>query len=379
MARIGWLIGCTVLSWMVLGWMPLDALAQLGSEGGVAVADDASGAQTTDSAKVPGRALSDTDDSDFCRCAGVASGETVDRIQRELDGQLNSEGMEFSGVALSQVVAALQDDYQIPIQLDVPALDNAGIGPDEPVSIKLQNISLRSALRLLLKQLQLTYVIENEVLTITTPEEAESRLLTCVYDVRDLIDDAGAKHGVDSLRDAIVSCVATETWAENGGGEADIHMLPQRLFVISQTQAVHEEIRALLRAIRETIADDRHSSTPSTANSNAIVTRHYTVYFGEGDGATDFQKRIVELINRLTPNAAWDAPLADGQAPILTALPDRLVVRHTLSVQDEVQAAPQDLGLTSPSQGAAADRVGGGFGGGAGGGGGMFRRPAKSN
>src|SRR5690606_16163933 len=55
----------------------------------------------------------------------------------------------------------------------------------------------------------------------------------------------------DSLIDLIVSTIATETWAENGGGEAEIRPFPTNLsLVISQTQAVHEEIADLLEQLR---------------------------------------------------------------------------------------------------------------------------------
>jgi general secretion pathway protein D len=62
---------------------------------------------------------------------------------------------------------------------------------------------------------------------------------------------AGANADFDSLIDLIVSTVQTETWAENGGGEAEIRPFPTNLsLVISQTQAVHEEIADLLEQLR---------------------------------------------------------------------------------------------------------------------------------
>ncbi|MGL4514440.1 MAG: hypothetical protein ACRCT8_15230 [Lacipirellulaceae bacterium] len=55
----------------------------------------------------------------------------------------------------------------------------------------------------------------------------------------------------DSLIDLIVSTVASDTWAENGGGEAEIRPFPTNLsLVVSQTQAVHEEIADLLEQLR---------------------------------------------------------------------------------------------------------------------------------
>src|SRR4029079_5523772 len=74
-----------------------------------------------------------------------------------------------------------------PVQLNQTALAEAGIGTDSPVTINLRNISLRSALRLMLKNLQLTYIIQDEVLIITTKEDAEKDLVVKVYPVADLV------------------------------------------------------------------------------------------------------------------------------------------------------------------------------------------------
>src|SRR5690606_22423926 len=124
--------------------------------------------------------------------------------------------------------------------------------------VQIRNVSLRSALRLLLESKGLVYMVRNEVLHITTPEAAEAKLLTCVYDVRDLNsfltrpDKSGRPiPDYDSLIDAIISCVAPESWAEAGGGEAEIRPLPPGLLVVSQTRMVHDEVAALLATIRE--------------------------------------------------------------------------------------------------------------------------------
>jgi hypothetical protein len=66
-------------------------------------------------------------------------------------------------------------------------MEAVGIGPDVPVTRNLSGVSLRSALRLMLKDLELTYVIRDEVLLITTPEEAIAQLATRVYPVADLV------------------------------------------------------------------------------------------------------------------------------------------------------------------------------------------------
>ncbi|MEX2091904.1 MAG: hypothetical protein WD971_04460 [Pirellulales bacterium] len=197
-----------------------------------------------------------------CRCRGDL-GPDGERIKQVLAEQLKSAGLDFTEEPLENVVNFLQDEYQIPIQIDESSLEDSGQTRDEPLTVHVKNISLRSALRLLLKTKNLTYIIRDEVLIVTTPEEAEENLVTCVYDVRDLVTvppqgsrtkgQRSASADYDSLINSILTCVQVDTWAENGGGEAEIRPLPPGLLIISQTQEVHEQIADLLSAIRETL------------------------------------------------------------------------------------------------------------------------------
>jgi hypothetical protein len=116
-----------------------------------------------------------------------ATGDAERRIDSALRAPLLPNGLDFVDVPLEEVVNTLQEDYGIPVQIDGPALEAIGLDSTEPITANLHNISLRSALRLMLKNLQLTYIIQDEVLMITTPEEAESQLIVKVYPVADLV------------------------------------------------------------------------------------------------------------------------------------------------------------------------------------------------
>jgi hypothetical protein len=197
------------------------------------------------------------EDQKLCRCIGNSNPKATFRIEKALASPLSPNGLDFTQVPLEEVVNLLQEEYGIPIQVDAAALEATGLDTTEEVTVNLHNISVRSALELMLKQLQLTYIIENEVLMITTPEEAESQLVTCVYDVRDLVRKADSASGTSNpadfkpLIDTITSCISRNTWRDNGGGDADIRPLQPGLIVISQTRAVHDDIRSLLATMRE--------------------------------------------------------------------------------------------------------------------------------
>jgi hypothetical protein len=311
---------------------------------------------------------------DFCRCVGDgASAQSVNRIRAALAAPLRESGLKFEDQPLQDVVGRLEEEYGISIKLDTAALNDLGIPPDQPVNINLRNISLRSALRLLLKELGLTYIIQDEVLLITSPDEAETQLKICVYDVRDLIDPMNAGD-MDSLRDTIASCVAKETWAVNGKGEAEIKSLRPGLLVISQTQAVQEEVQTLLESIRsQQHAQPAAAALPGPAvggvtDDTKVVTRSYYLQVNQQPGGESFSNKIYQLIAASLPDEQWQGRLDNGQPVVLTVLPDRVVVRHRESVQQKVQSLLVDSGLsTSPASVAGETGGQGGFGGGGGG------------
>ena len=133
------------------------------------------------------------------------------------------------------------------IQLDTTALDGVGIDLDELITCSARNIKLRAALNLILRPLDLTFVPIDGYLLITSQEEAETRLLVAIYPVADLV----AGNGRDALTDMVFSQVASETWATNGRGAADLRILPSGLMVVSQTTSVHDQIVSLLEALRQ--------------------------------------------------------------------------------------------------------------------------------
>lgn len=190
-----------------------------------------------------------------------------DRIRKALRASVREGGLEFQDTALSEVVNFLRTEYEIEVQLDLTALDDLGRSPDDPITVNLRNISLESALRIMLKQLDLTHVISDEILLITSEEEALTRLEVAVYPVGDILaikegyesvvqenndkTNKPSMEDIDGLIDVIISTVASDSWVENGGPEAEIRSIQPGLLVVSQTPDVHEQIRHLLAALRQ--------------------------------------------------------------------------------------------------------------------------------
>jgi hypothetical protein len=118
---------------------------------------------------------------------------------------------------LPDVIDFLQDKYRIPVKLDLRALKDAGVDVSTPVTCSISGVPLRSALRLILDDLQLEWTIWSDVLWITTPVKAESDELQVVkfYDVSDLIVET---RDMPYRGDALPSVGTCEPWSPPIGG-----------------------------------------------------------------------------------------------------------------------------------------------------------------
>jgi len=329
-----------------------------GPEGGAPVAEHSLLAAEGPVAEVPRPAP-----QNFCKCVGEADSAAVERIERALRAPLHSQGLDFTEIPLQEVVTTIQDEYGIPIKIDQIHLEEIGLNSDENVNVNLHNISLRSALNLMLRDLQLTYHIQDEVLMITTPQVAEEHLKTCVYDVSSLTGERDSQ--LDAIIDSIVSCIARDSWAKNGSGEAEIRAVKPGMLVISQTTAVHEQIRNLLEALRQIRAKSAGQQPAdavfgAAALPDEVVTRSYSLQLNPTNDTESLRSQVRDLITQALPQETWTGQLPDGQGVALTVFNDRVVVRQTAEVQQKVEKLLADSGVAKRLTGSS-DLGGGGF------------------
>ena len=109
-------------------------------------------------------------------------------VERRISAALGDDTTQnFVEETLENAIRQISETHDIPIVIDNKALEELGINSDTPVSISLKNVSLRSFLRLMLRELDLTYMIKDEVMQITTTEAAEANPVIKVYPVGDLV------------------------------------------------------------------------------------------------------------------------------------------------------------------------------------------------
>jgi len=114
------------------------------------------------------------------------------RNEQKVEMALATESeLEFFEVPLADVVEYVSDKHDIPVLLDLRALEDQGVTADTPITFSLTEVTLATALDLVLRPLELTWTVHRGVLVITTPEETENNLITKVYPVGDLLPANG--------------------------------------------------------------------------------------------------------------------------------------------------------------------------------------------
>lgn len=108
--------------------------------------------------------------------------------QRILQRLTSNVDVRFNNKPLKDALETLGAVAGVPIFLDAQAFTEAEVNLDQPVNLNLdQPVMLRSALQLMLNSYQLTWMIKDEVLMITSPSRKRSNLVTVTYKVADLV------------------------------------------------------------------------------------------------------------------------------------------------------------------------------------------------
>ena len=224
----------------------------------------------------------------------------------ELNRKLEDKQPEvnFEEQPLDQVITFLTDLNKLNISVDWQDLETNSIERDKPVTIKLRDVTLKTALNEILSQVGgetvLAFQVGDGLLRIATKEKLDRDRFILVYDIRDLIvniprfteapridiqqasqgggaggggqnifggggggqeeedDQQGTGAGeenprVTQLIDIIRTTVEPDSWRETGGGQGAIRELNGQLIVYNTSDS-HRQVKDLLGQLRDTRA-----------------------------------------------------------------------------------------------------------------------------
>ena len=235
--------------------------------------------------------------------------------------------LEFDNAPLSQVMDYLARMADVNLHLDSQGLAEMAVTSEDPVTIHLsQEISLQSALNLILEPRHLTYVIKDEVLKITSEDNRGGELYQQVYNVADLVIPipnfapgtgmglAGAYH------DALGSV--------GFGGQGPFGGLGAPMAVVASRNG----------APNQGMVSPTVLAQMPTAQAGTTAPTSMPIGFGPGGlggGAMADFDSLIELITTTVAPESWDDVGGPGSiAPFETNL--SIVVSQTQEVHEEI-------------------------------------------
>jgi len=196
--------------------------------------------------------------------------------------------VDFRDMPLESAVATLAERSGIDIRLDMPTLRDLRIRPRQPVSVTLKQCKLETVLQAMLMDLDLTWILRDGVLWVTSEEEAESLLKTAVFDVRDLCrDDAEA----GALLEAITSQASPQSWDTVGGPGSVVFARPGTM-VVSHQERVLMEVLDLLEIYRTALRSSKPRDR-DVEDEDEVTTVYYRLH---ADVADDLLKKLRRLV-----------------------------------------------------------------------------------
>lgn len=286
-------------------------------------------------------------------------------IDAQLDKPLE---MHFPGGKLPALEKWLKQ-LGIPSALDDRALADQGSLETALDRLDLHEVVLGWALRHLLNQHQLDYLIVDDGLVITTQEEAGRRLECVVYPLGILANPEGyqvpARHPfiiefVDGhsgawdpndgalpfdLEELVQTAASKGSWNTDGGPGSIAIDFDAKALVCDQTHEAQKRIARVLAAVRVSVkqSGQMHGKSRATQGPPPLVVSVYHLSPIVGNnrieaGPSDVE-RYAKIIRDLIEPRSWN----DGTGYI-AAIPSAIVVRQTPAVQEKIRVFLIELG-----------------------------------
>ncbi len=172
-------------------------------------------------------------------------GEAERRLRQALAVSAN---LDFTDTPLGTVIRTIKNlAGAANIACDKLALEEEGVTMDTRVNAQIHAAPLESALRIMLADLNLTWIIKDDVLVITSRNMAGNELFHRAYPVADLL---GSPPDPDTLIQTLQQTISANSWDCVGGAGSTELFTSRSLLVVSQTEAVHAQIAQLFDSLR---------------------------------------------------------------------------------------------------------------------------------
>lgn len=189
----------------------------------------------------------------------------------------------FQDNRLVDVLDFIAKRTNLDIQTDWRALEEIGVDPDSPVSLRVRNARLSSVLDRVLEivsdpDIRAGWTVRDGWVVVSSDDEIRRRHTSLrVHPIGDLLQDIETAGGEPKSReqlsseliDSITRLVDPEGWQINGGDSGTIIHLGTSLH-IRTTVSIHEQIGGLLEAFRKSRTRAEGEAVADKANADRI-------------------------------------------------------------------------------------------------------------
>ena len=170
-------------------------------------------------------------------------GKPANEAEQKIRLRLNERGeVNFDQTPLVAVIKTFQAQFDVGIIVDEKSLEAQGVSLDTPITLEHPLTNFRNMLSLVLRQLNLTYVIDKDCIIVTSKNAAWGAIR--YYDMSYLLPDNGL---MAELIATIETMTSADAWQSNGGNYS-IRSVGSML-IVKADEETYFEIENLLRAI----------------------------------------------------------------------------------------------------------------------------------
>lgn len=270
-----------------------------------------------------------------------------ERLRAKLEERVT---VDFAKVPLDQAIRDLAEKSEVDLRFDRHAVEKHGNSLRSPVTLQLADQKLHTVLRGLLRDFQLTVILENGILSITPNQEAEKQYKTAAYYVNDLCQ---TEEETIALMQAISQQTAGDAaWNRGADGKSPdfgvIVFARVGTMVIRQRETVHEQILALLENYRAALRQSKPRQIPGS-DPREVITRYYRMHADMAAGLNQLLPVLVEPGSWHMPAIGLDQPEQPGTILSVASRPEIyedantpeiphavLIIKHRREVHDEI-------------------------------------------
>lgn len=176
-----------------------------------------------------------------------------------IDGVLKKpleQPLQFVAAPLGDVIDSFRDAAGVDVLIDRYGLEEYGLSLDMPITAHVSGgLPLAVALDVVLREAGLTWIVRDDLLEVTTPQQARERLFVHIHDVSNL---AETTDGIQLLVSLVRDAAAPHTW-DTTGGLGSISPTGSAI-AVSQSWRVQRQVAGfldVLSRLKATPAEDR--------------------------------------------------------------------------------------------------------------------------